>query len=293
MAAAAVVVAACGGGDDRVDGPSATDGVRIASFDFPESLLLAELYAQLIESTGTPVVRLGEIGPREIVAPALEAGQIDLVPEYLGTALRRFGGIEPPDDTDEAVAALDRVLRPRGLSALAAARAQDQNVFAVTREWADREGVETVSDLAPFAATMRIGGPPECADRRLCLVGLADVYGLEFAEFVAQPSLEFTAEALERGEIGVGVLFSTAPALLTFGLIALEDDGGLQPAENVVPVVRVDALDRWGPEFAVALDRLVDPLSTTELRTLNARVSNEEAVEAVARDWLTSQQLLD
>lgn len=293
VVAAAGVVAACGGGDDRVAGPSAADGVRIASFDFPESALLAEMYAQLVESTGIPVVRLGEVGPREVVAPALEAGQIDLVPEYLGTALWRFGRMESSGDADEMLEALDRALEPRGLTALRAARAQDKNVFAVSREFADREGLETISDLAPLAESLRFGGPPECADRALCLVGLRQVYGLEFAEFVPQPSLDFTAEALERNEIDVGLMFSTSSALVTFGLVILDDDRELQPVENVVPVIRIDALDRWGPGITEALGRLAEPLTTRGLRALNVRVDREESIETVAREWLTSERLLD
>lgn len=292
MAALAVTIAACGD-DDAETTPVDDEGLRIASFDFPESALLAEMYAQLVESTGIPVVRLGEVGPREVVAPALEVGQIDLVPEYLGTALWRFGRMESSGDADEMLEALDRALEPRGLTALRAARAQDKNVFAVSREFADREGLETISDLAPLAESLRFGGPPECADRALCLVGLRQVYGLEFAEFVPQPSLDFTAEALERNEIDVGLMFSTSSALVTFGLVILDDDRELQPVENVVPVIRIDALDRWGPGITEALGRLAEPLTTRGLRALNVRVDREESIETVAREWLTSERLLD
>lgn len=291
VALALVVGAACG--DDAADVSVADEGIRVASFDFPESALLAEMYAQLIESTGTPVTRLGEVGPREVVAPALEAGQIDLVPEYVGTALWRFGRMETTGDLTDALAELNRALEPKGLTALAAARAEDKNVFVITRELADREGLESISDLSPFADAMRFGGPSECADRDLCLVGLREVYGLEFAEFVAQPSLDFTAEALERDEIDVGLMFSTSAALITFGLTALDDDRGLQPIENVVPVIRIDAVERWGPGIAGVLDGLADRLTTRELRVLNARVANDESVEDVARDWLASQELLN
>jgi osmoprotectant transport system substrate-binding protein len=282
----------CGDGNESSAPPGPADGMRIASFNFAESVLLAEMYAQVIEATGTPVIRLGEVGPREIVAPALELGQIDIVPEYLGTALHRAGATDTNPDTASALVELDRLLAPQGLTVLSAALAEDKNVFAVTGEFADEHGLVAISDLAPLASGMRIGGPPECADRALCLVGLREVYGLEFAEFVPQNSLRFTAEALRRREIDVGLMFSTASALVTFDLFVLEDDRELQPAENVVPVVRIDALERWGRDVADALNELAGRLTTLELRILNVRVDNEESVEFVAREWLTSQRLL-
>jgi osmoprotectant transport system substrate-binding protein len=292
LVAAVVALAGCGGGSEPTAGPEAADGIRIAGFDFAESVLLAELYAQVVESTGIPVVRLGAIGPREIIAPALELGRIDLVPEYLGTALQFAGAAEPDPNTDSALADLDERLSQRGLTALDAAAAQDKNVFAVTSELAEQYRLENISHLVPFASQWRFGGTPECPDRPLCLAGLESVYGLQFAEFVPQRSLRFTAEALRREEIDVGLMFSTASALVAFDLVVLTDDRMMQPAENIVPIARVEALDRWGPDVAVGLNALSAQLTTRELRILNVRVDNEESVESVARDWLTAKQLL-
>lgn len=287
-----VALAGCGGGTEQTVAPEAADGMRVASFDFAESVLLAEMYAQVIESTGVPVVRLGAIGPREIIAPGLELGHIDLVPEYLGTALQYAGAPEPDPDTDSALANLDERLSQRGLTALDAAEAQDKNVFAVTSELAEQYGLEGVSHLAPLASQMRFGGTPECPDRPLCLAGLESVYGLHFAEFVSQRSLRFTAEALRRQEIDVGLMFSTASEVVAFDLVVLIDDRMMQPAENIVPVVRTDALERWGPEVAAALNAFSAQLTTRELRFLNVLVDNEGSVEDVAREWLTSKQVL-
>lgn len=287
-----VAVAGCGGSDGVEPAPTADDGIRIASFDFAESILLAEMYALVIESTGTPVVRLGPIGPREIVAPALELGHVDLVPEYLGTALRYAGSLEPNPDTLTARVELVERLSPRGLTALDAAAAEDKNVFVVGVEAAERADLRTISDLAPIASGLVFGGPPECPDRPLCLAGLEDVYGLRFREFVPQRSLRFTAEALRRGEIDVAVMFSTDSSLASFDLVVLDDDRNLQPAENVLPVVRVDALGRWGPEVAEAANALSAALTTVELRILNVRADQEASVERVAREWLAARGLI-
>jgi osmoprotectant transport system substrate-binding protein len=263
--------------------------MRVASFDFAESELLAEMYAQVIESVGVPVVRLGAVGPREIVSPAMAVDRIDFVPEYLGTALQYAGSARPEPDTELARTVLNRRLAGTDLAVLRAAPAEDKNVFVVTTSAARDEGLEAISDLTGLADTKVFGGPAECLDRPLCLAGLESVYGLRFAEFSPQRSLAFTAEALRRGEIDVGLLFSTAAELEDPALVVLDDDLVMQPAENIVPLVRSEALDRWGSEVARSVDSLSARLTTEGLRRLNSRVADGEPVEAVAREWLVDE----
>jgi len=291
-AIALFATASCGTDADSRAEPSASAGIRVASFDFAESTLLAEMYAQVIESAGVPVVRLGPVGPREIISPAMELDLIDLVPEYLGTALQYTGALETNPDTESALAELNDRLARRDLIALEASAAQDKNVFVVTTETADRDELVSISDLSPVAAGQRFGGPAECPDRPLCLVGLKDVYGLQFAAFVPQRSLALTAEALRRGEIDVGVMFSTASQLAAADMVELVDDRRMQPAENVVPVIRTQALKRWGPEVATALNAVSHRLTTADLRLLNLQVANGDSVESVARNWLKDHDLL-
>lgn len=276
------LMASCGAGPDGRRAPTAEDGVRIASFDFAESEIVAELYAQVLEAAGFQVIRIGAIGPREVVAPALEQGVVDLVPEYLGTASSYFGAVAVEIDS------LASSLEPRGLVPLAPALAQDVNVLVVTRLSAADLGLATISDLATVADGLTIGGPVECPDRPLCLMGLRDVYGLEFATFVPQRSMAVTAEALRRYEIDVGVMFSTAPEVAEGRLIVLEDDRHLQPAENVVPVVRAATIEQWGAGLVVALDGLSSRLTTEDLRTLNREVRDGAPVESAVADWLRS-----
>ncbi len=286
LVATAMVVAGCGIHDDTRSGPVASDGIRVASAGFAESILLAELYAQAVESAGIPVVRLGPIGPREVLAPALQLDLIDVVPEYLGTALSYFGAEGSDPHPDSSRNELDGLLAVRNLTVLRAASAQDSNVFVITTDMADRHDISALSDLADLAPDLSFGGPPECSDRPLCLAGLRSVYGLQFAEFIPQRSLDFTAEALRRGEIDIGLMFSTASQLEDPAFVVLEDDRGLQPAENIAPVVRKDALEFWGPGVAEALDAIAVRLTTEELRALNLRVADGQSVEDVAREWL-------
>lgn len=278
----------CGGpGNGDAAAPDPTDAdlaLRVGSFDFAESSLLAELYAQALEAAGVTVRRVDAAAPREVLGPALEQGQLDLLPEYLGTALSFFGGDqgEPASSTIEN---LRSQLEDRGMTALEPASAENVNVFVSV---AGSGLGPTLSDLTAEAPTLRFGGPAECPDRPLCLAGLGLTYGLEFAEFVPQASLATTAEALRRDEIDVGLMFST-DAAVTDEFVVLADDRALQPPENVVPVVRLDALERWGDTTVrEALDRASRSLDTESLRALNRRVAAGESTSKVVEEWLVS-----
>jgi osmoprotectant transport system substrate-binding protein len=276
-------LAACG---VEPTAPVVDDGMRIASFDFAESELLAELYAVVLEEADVPVVRLGPIGPREVVAPALESGVVDLVPEYVGTASAYFGA------ASTNVAALRDAVEPRGLVVLEPASAENVNVVVITNTLAETRGYSRLSDLVDMAPTAVFGGPVECPERPLCLPGLENTYGLTFAEFVPQRSLAVTAEALRRGEIDVGVMFSTAAELSPDEFFPLRDDRFLQPPENIVPIVRSAALERWGSPVADALEALARRLTTAELQTLNRLVADDAPEAAVADEWLAAVGLI-
>jgi osmoprotectant transport system substrate-binding protein len=296
---AVVVLAACGAppGPRVPDRPPSRpdDAVVVASFDFPESAILGELYAQALEGAGVPVRRELLLGPRELVSPALEQGLVDVVPEYLGTALAYLGGEQPrPADEDETEARLADAFADLGVRLLEPSPAEDQNALVVTLQTALVYGLERISDLADVAAAFRFGGPPECPDRAFCLQGFEDVYGLDFQEFVPLDSGgPLTLAALREGRQGpgqgidVGVLFSTDPNLQDRRFVELEDDRALQPAENVVPAVREAVLARWGARLRDPLDAVSGALSTEELRVLNAQVVLEgQSPRRAARNWL-------
>lgn len=281
-----------GCGDDEEAGPAPDpNAVRVAAFNFPESELIAEIYAQSLEAEGIPVERLGAIGPREVVQPALELGLIDVVPEYAGTLLSfvSLGENDPTFDSAATVAELRATLGPRGMVVLDPANAQNRNAVVVTDSFAIENGVRTLSDLAQISDTLTFGGPSECPEREFCLLGLRDVYGIEFAEFVPLPSSPVVAESLRLGEIDVGLLFTTDPDMIDTEITLLLDDGDLQPAENVVPVVRWQALARWSPELLDALNDVSGRLETSDLALLNMRAQQPDAdIAALATLWLDS-----
>jgi osmoprotectant transport system substrate-binding protein len=291
--AVALAFAACtSSAPVRAENP---DRITVASFDFAESELLAALYGGALEHRGFDVdLELG-IGPREFVDPALARGLVDVVPEYAGTAVQFLRAPEAVDANDAAVThralveAADRI----GVTALAAAAAQDANAIVVSRATAERHDLATVSDLVPVAGQLVFGGPPECPQRPLCLQGLEATYDIHVGEFVAlDVGGPVTLQALRTGDIDVGVLFTTDPALDDGDLVELRDDRGLQPAENITPLVVDDAIERHGPRLADALDAVSQRLTTPQLRELNQRVARQpERLRRIANDWLESEGL--
>jgi osmoprotectant transport system substrate-binding protein len=288
LAAALLLVSvACTSGSSGTSTDVTTDdAITVASFDFPESELLAEIYAQALEGAGVRVEREPSLGPRELVLPALERGLIELVPEYQGSLVTFLGG-RPSADPTASQRTLDDLIEPDGLLAATPAPAQDRNAVVVTTSTAVEHQLSTISDLAGVDGSMAFGGPPECPERPLCLLGLHDRYGLRFASFVPlDAGGPLTVQALHGSFIDVGLLFTTDPALGTGDLVVLSDDRALQPSERIVPIIRADALERFGPEVLAALDAASAGLTTESLRAMNTRVGDGTPPSEVAAAFL-------
>ncbi len=284
----ALVAAACGSGDDAA-GPKEGPPIVVGSFDFGESEILAEVYAQALEAEGYAVERKLRAGTREIIKPALENGEIDFVPEYVGSALEVGFGGEPSSDTEETAEALASAFEESGVTVLEPAPAQDKNGIVVTAATAEEFGLEEVSDLEGIASALTFGGPPECPNRPRCLIGLRDVYGLEFAAFQAlDVGGPLTVEALDGGAIDVALLFTSDGVISARNFVLLEDDKGLQPAENVIPVIRQEILDAYGSDLEDLVNRVSAEITTEELTEMNRRAGFDRIdPDQVAADWLT------
>lgn len=283
----ALVAAACSSGDDSGSREGTT--IIIGSANFGESELVAEIYAQALEADGFTVERKFNIGAREIYAQALEAGELHLVPEYVGSALSYKGGT-PTSDTATTTEDLRAIWAEDGISVLEPAPAQDKNGFVVTAATATAGGFATVSDLASANGTLVLGGPPECPEREFCLQGLESVYGLQFAEFkpldVGGP---LTVAALEGDEIQVGLLFTTDGVIAAKGFVLLEDDQGLQPAENLIPALRTDIASEYDGNIESVLNAVSAELTTGDLTEMNKLTGYDgEDPAQVASDWLES-----
>jgi osmoprotectant transport system substrate-binding protein len=292
----AVTLVGCGS-QPQADGRDSALGdaaITVASFDFPESDLLAEIYAQALQAGGFDTRLARRLGPRELVQPALASGLVEFVPEYSGTALEflSLGAVEPTPDAGVTRAALRRTMDADRIVALEPAPAQDANAVVVTRELADRYDLDQVSDLEAVAPGLTIGGPPECPSRPFCLEGLERVYGLEFESFLPlDAGGPLTHQALTRGHVDVAILFTTDPEIDTPALVVLDDDRRLQPAENVVPLVRAEVVERWGDDLVELVDGVSARLATEDLRALNAQVAAGDSPGAVAERWLDGEGL--
>ncbi|HET8526022.1 MAG TPA: ABC transporter substrate-binding protein [Actinomycetota bacterium] len=269
------------------------DAVTVASFNFPESVLLAEIYARALEAADVRVKRETALGTRELVMPALVQGLVELVPEYAGSALLFFSGPGSASADHDAIhRALASELSAFGVIALEASPAEDQNGFAVTRETAARLGLRSLSDLAAVADQLTFGGPPECLRRPSCLPGLESTYGIEFGDEIL--TLDSgggrTVAALAQGTVDVALMFTSDGAVDLNDFVLLHDDRGLQPAENVTPVVRRDALERF-PGLADALNAVSGLLSTDELRSMNAELALGADPRTIAGAWLARNGL--
>jgi osmoprotectant transport system substrate-binding protein len=269
--------------------------IVVGSFNFPESVMLAYLYADALADRGYPVRVLPGLGPRELVDPALMAGLIQLVPEYTGSALEfvSLGRVQATASVTGTAEALAEAMAGRGLILGRPAAAQDGNAIVVTAATAARYRLGTIASLAAVAKRLVFGGPPECPERAYCLPGLKLTYGLRFRQFVAlDADGPLTRQALAAGDIGVALLFTTDPAIAAQHLVVLADNRGLQPAENVVPVLRRATADRYGPGLLAALDAVSARLSTAALAGLDAEVElGNRDPQAVARQWLRAAGL--
>lgn len=303
--AIAVVASACGGaGSGGSTGGTASAVARpdviVGSTNFYEQITLAELYSQILEANGYKVTRKFNLGNREIVYPALKSGQIDLDAEYLATLLSfvdKDGKIaKPTTDKKETATGLQKALDADQLTVLDAADATDQNGFVVTKDTATSKNLKKISDLAPYAKDMVLGGPPECPSpqRPFCIPGLKSVYGLTFKDFKPlDAGGPLTVAALEGKQIDVGLLFTSDPSIVAKNFVLLDDDKHLQLADNIAPVIRKAIVDKDDGTIKKLLNSISAKLSQSELNALNKQVSvDKQDSKAVATAWLKKQGLI-
>lgn len=271
----------------------------IGSAGFTESTVLAELYAQILKDAGysTSVQTLKN---RELYEPALEKGQIDIVPEYAATLAEYFNtkqnGTKAPAvasaDVTATVKALRTFAEPKGLKVLDAGPAVDQNAFAVSKDFAAEHKLKTLSDLGAAKVPVKLAAGDECPDRPFCSPGLKSKYGINITGI--DPKGVGTVQSKQAVKDGTDqlVLTTTTDATLDqFNLVLLEDDKKLQNADNLLPVV--NAKDAGAAEIATVLGKLTQALTTADLTALNAKVDAERQKPAdVAAAYLKSKALL-
>jgi osmoprotectant transport system substrate-binding protein len=306
--AALLTVAACGGSDSLEDAGSdspssggADKGTAVVGGqDFTESQILASIYQKLLENEGY-TVQTKLVTTRDVYLPELSKGNVDIVPDYLA-GITDFLNTEEngPDaplvssnDVDKTVEALKPLAEAKGISILPPSDATDQNAFFVSKDFADENNLSTLSDLAALGDPIKLGAPPDCEGRADCEGGLTGVYGLDITEIVP---LDFASaqvkDAVKSGEIQLGETGTTDGTLGDLGLVLLEDDKGIQPAQNLTPAVNSDFLAD-NPDLEDLFNELSAALTTEDLAAMNVQVDLERKKPAdVAQQFLEDKGLL-
>lgn len=298
LAAAALALTACASDDlaaegEGSDSPSASGGgpLTIATQNFPEANLVTAMYDALLTDAGFDVT-VNAVDTRDVYMSEIP-GDVQVVPEYVGGVVDFLSdGTEvAAADTDEALAQAEPLLEEKGVTFLEPSEATSQNAYFVTQEFSEAEGVTTLSDLE--GESVVLAAAPDCTDRPDCEGGLTDTYGIDVTELLplgyASPQ---TYEAVISGEAQVGQTGTLDGTLEEQGLVLLEDDRGIQPAQNLVPMVSTEFLEA-NPAVQEPLEQLMAALDNETLAELLVRVSvDRETPEAVAEDFLTQEGLL-
>ena len=281
---AAAPLASCGLGGS---------GVKVGSKNFTEELILGELYAQTLEHAGLRVTRKLDLGTTDIALAALRRGEIDLYPEYTGTALVNVLHLPPESDPQRSYATVKRAFaKAYDLVWLAPAPMNDTQALATTQSIAAHYSLGTLSDLAAKAPELRLGAVPEFLTRADGLPGLRKRYGgFQFKSTkIVDNGLKY--QALLHGDVDVIIAFSTEGQLKENSLIVLEDNKHLFPAYQVAPVVRKATLDAK-PALAEPLNKLAPLITDDVIQNLNLQVEGSQKREPadVARDFLKQHGL--
>jgi osmoprotectant transport system substrate-binding protein len=298
-AASVPALAACGGGITSLDNSgggsgggsgSSAGGLTIGTANFTENQILGYLYAGVLTAAGIRTKVRPNLGSREIVVPALEGGDIDLLPEYQGSLLLYLDAKATDTEAGAMQNTLTTVL-PSGLEVLPYAAAEDRDSFAVTRETADKYGLTSLADLRKANGRLVLGAAAEMKKRVVGVVGLKDRYGVEFKEFKSLDSSgPLVKGALKKGDIDVANVFTTDVDVIENGWVVLTDPLNLIPSQHIVPLIASRKAD---PKSRKALATLGNALTSEELTKLNRLVDKEKKdPDAVAAAWLKGKGLV-
>jgi osmoprotectant transport system substrate-binding protein len=283
-----------GAGIQRDEANSGTT-ITVGSKNFTEQKVLGEIYAQAFEAAGYTVEKQLNLGDEKTALAALEGGEIDAYPEYTGTALLSFFGVQAdklPKDPEQAYQQAKQGFAEKNLTAFPPTPFTSSNEVAVTQETAEENNLTTISDLESVAGEFTMYGSPECRQRLDCLLGLQEVYGLEFQRFVPV-DIALRHEVLTKGQADVSIVFTTDPQIQRENFVLLEDDKGMFPPYNSTLVVRDEVAERAGTSLGEVVGLVNKGLTAEAMQELNARVDlDKKTPEEVAGEYLSETGLV-
>ena len=295
VAATLLATSACGNSD-----PLSSDGgecsadlntVAVGSADFPESEIIAEIYAEALRANGFDVTAKPGIGSREAYIPALQDCSIDLIPEYTGNLLLYFDTDATAASPDDVNAALAPKLTEQKLAVATPSAAEDKDAVVVTRETATEWNLTSIGDLASRSAEVTFGAPAEFQTRAYGLPGLLENYGVDIAPDNFVPitgGVPATVAALTDGKVVAADIFTTTPAIVRNDLVVLTDPANNFPAQNVVPLLRAD---KRSDKLIAVLDAVSAKLTTADLLELNDAVAGDggqQEPDEAATTWVSA-----
>lgn len=302
-----LTLAACG--DDDGDAASTTSTsaaitgnpdngdveLTIGSKNFTEQKILGEIYAQALAAAGYDVSTELNLGDEKTALKALQDGQISAYPEYTGTALLSFFDVPAdklPTDPTEAYEQANAEFTKDGITALPPTPFTSSNEVAVTKETAEKLDLETISDLQGKEADLTLYGSPECRQRRDCLLGLQELYDLDFGSFVPVDIAQ-RHEVLKSGDADVSIVFTTDPQNKRDGFVLLRDDKGMFPPYNSTFLVKDSTVEQAGPDLAATVEKVNEDLTAEVMQELNARVDlDKETPKQAAASYLQQYGLV-
>lgn len=288
LLAFAVVVTACSSGDDEaaaVDGPT----LRVRGQNFSESVTIAEVYGQYLESKGYDVEILTPAGFRSEAIDGLSNDELDLIVDYIGGSLTALApDAATSSDPDEVASVIGPLYNDIGATLLDYSPAVDGDAFVVRGD----SPASTISDVAELGYVF--GASAQCFERPQCFLGYTDpaVYGITFSDTVTIEFGPLLGEALAASEVDAVVWNTTAPQIEEQGFKVLEDDQGLHPAQNIAPIISTELLDAYGDQLSNDLNELSAMISTADLLAWNTEtdIVKRESDE-VAAEWLEAEGL--
>lgn len=290
---ATVALAGCASGDpldEGSDGGSSAPGeaIVVGSQAYYSNTIIAEIYAQALEANGYTVDRQFEIGQREVYLPEIEAGEIDLFPEYTGNLLQYYVPDTEARTSDDVYAELEGAL-PDGLRVLDQSPATDQDSYNVTKAFSDAHGVTSLEDLAGAGIPITLGGNAELETRPYGPTGLKETYGVDVGFTAIEDSGgALTVKALVDDQVQMVNIYSADPNIKTNDLVTLDDPKGLFLASNVVPLAGENVTD----EIAEIIDAVSAAMSPADLVALNDESVNQQRnADDIAADWLAEKAL--
>ena len=310
---ASLALAACGDDDDENGGEGAATqeegggaGIQrdeanagttivVGSKNFTEQKILGEIYAQGLEAAGFKVEKQLNLGDEQTALKALEGGDIDAYPEYTGTALLSFFGVQAdklPKDEGQAFDQAKEGFAEKNLTAFEPTPFTSSNEVAVTEETATENELQKISDLSKVDDQFTMYGSPECRQRLDCLLGLQEVYGLDFKRFVPV-DIALRHEVLTKGQADVSIVFTTDPQIQREEFVLLEDDEGMFPPYNSTLVMRNEIAEQGGANLEEVVTQVNEGLTAEAMQELNARVDlDKKAPAQVATEYLEESGLL-